>query len=204
MRTFPAGQFTNRDITSHHLGEDVHGSSPVLDTGNLAGSNPAAQTLARFTGGHIRLRSSAEEHLASNQGVVGSTPTGDSKNPPGFTWESGVIGNTPVLHAGILGSSPGSSTRTFGPTCPDRLLVRTLGFQPGRQGSIPCRGAEKFEVQCEVTQLARVLGCYPRSWRFEPSLRSSGSPGETGKRSRLRPCGRKTCGFDSHGEYKAP
>ena len=30
-------------------------------------------------------------------------------------------------------------------------MVRTLGFQPGRQGSIPCRAAA---VPCEVTQLA--------------------------------------------------
>lgn len=28
-------------------------------------------------------------------------------------------------------------------------------------------------------------------------------PGENGKRSRLRPCGRKTCGFDSHGKYQS-
>ena len=30
-------------------------------------------------------------------------------------------------------------------------MVRTLGFQPGRQGSIPCRAAA---IPCEVTQLA--------------------------------------------------
>ena len=106
---------SGQQITSIHLGEDVAnssssyeflawrletsppkslgrgrvGSSPVLDTGNLAGSNPAAQTpFASLTNrvssltirniaalrANSRLRSSAEEHLASNQTVAGSNP----------------------------------------------------------------------------------------------------------------------------------
>ena len=39
--------------------------------------------------------------------------------------------------------------------CPDRLLVRTLGFQPGRQGSIPCRGATTFRG----SSIGRALDC---------------------------------------------
>ena len=36
---------------------------------------------------------------------------------------------------------------------------------------------------------------------FDPLPEPLCFPGEIGKRSRFKPCGRKTCGFDSHGKY---
>ena len=54
---------------------------------------------------------------------------------------------------------------------------------------------------CEIAQPAERMVVTHRQRRFEPSSRSTCFPGETGKRSRLRPCGLRACGFDSHGKY---
>lgn len=75
-----------------------------------------------------------------------------------------ITANTPVLHTGDPGSNPGGSTIFPGSWCrpfgvrlnpvslgsshrpfgswPDRLLVRTDGFQPSGQSSILCRATQ--------------------------------------------------------------
>ncbi len=105
-------------------------------------------------------------------------------------------GNTPALHVGTFGSNPSSSTTS----CPDRLLVRILGFQPGGQSSILCRGANTY---CEVTQLAessvvtRVVGGSIPPFAATPHASLAKLENAAG----LDPVVLETCGFDSHGKY---
>ena len=104
-----------------------------------------------------RLRSSAEEHLASNQTVVGSTPTGDSLGEWCQRKHVCLARRNSRFESELL--PPTASVRRT--SCPDRLLVRILGFQPGGQSSILCRG----------TRIASIARRSPQPRLFSASLR---------------------------------
>lgn len=68
-----------------------------------------------------------------------------------------------------------------------QILVKPLGFQPGKQSSILCldanlapvvEGSQRNHPSFRSNSIGRDLGCYPRSWRFDPSLRSCASVAE--------------------------
>ena len=121
-----------------------------------------------------------------------------------------------------VGSNPTGSTRpspvvywlgrwVFNPEDRVRSPVGLLLFL-GRLGALLTNSL--FSLRSKTLELTdpaialrsnstgRVLGCYPRSWRFDPSLRSKDHAllAKLANAAGSNPVA-SACGFDSHGEY---
>ena len=121
---------------------------------------------------------------------MGSTPTGSTRPSPVVYWLGRWVFN------------------------PEDRVRSPVGLLPflGRLGALLTNSL--FSLRSKTLELTdpaialrsnstgRVLGCYPRSWRFEPSLRSKDHAllAKLANAAGSNPVA-SACGFNSHGEY---